>query len=145
MPSDSGVLPYRVRRNGATACDRGLHAAPVLPYNLAMKLRTFLAALLTVWLAIAPVANTWAAAKATPCESMGSMNQPLPPADDCCDGAMDASVCLKACATAAPVALAPALHMLGTETVGSAVPPLSVQYATMLAPPDIAPPKRSVS
>jgi hypothetical protein len=109
-----------------------------------MKLRIFIAALLTVWLAIGPVATAWAGAKATPCESMG-MSQPLPPTDDCCEGSMDASACLAACAMAAPVALAPALPVFVAETDRSAIPAFSVRYATTLAPPDIAPPKASVS
>jgi hypothetical protein len=109
-----------------------------------MKLRPFLTVLLAFWLAFGPVATAWAAYVATPCESIGGMNQPLP-ADDCCGDAMDASECLGACIAAFPAAAAPAMQVLEGEGAGSAIPGLFLRYATILAPPDITPPKPFVS
>jgi hypothetical protein len=98
--------------------------------------------LLAFLLVFGPVVTTWAASAPTPCESMGAAT----PADDCCDdGTMDASACLSACFAASPAAAAPALQILGVQAVGSAITGLSPRYATFLAPPDIAPPKPSVS
>jgi hypothetical protein len=109
-----------------------------------MKLRPFIAALLTFWLVIGPAGTAWAAYATTPCESMSGMGQPLPPADDCCGGgAMDASACLGACMATGPAAVAAALLVL--HAAASAIPGLSLQYATVLSPPDIAPPKALVS
>jgi hypothetical protein len=109
-----------------------------------MKLRSFIAALLTFWLVVGPVGTVWAANAPVPCDSMG-MNQPLPTADDCCGDEMDASACLSACMAAAAVALPSSSRIIRLDPGASAVPGLSLRYATLLAPPDIAPPKAFVS
>ena len=109
-----------------------------------MTLRRFIAAILTFWLVIGPVGTLWAANAPVPCDSMG-MNQPLPPADDCCGDEMDALACLSTCMAASPVALPSSSCIVHLDTVASAVPGLSLRYATLLAPPDIAPPKAFVS
>jgi hypothetical protein len=109
-----------------------------------MKLRPFIAALLTFWLIAGPVGMAWAASAAAPCESMGSMSQPLPEGD-CCDGGMDTADCLSACMAASPMAAVPAQPMQRLQVSETAVPGLPLRYATLVAPPDIAPPKPFVS
>lgn len=109
-----------------------------------MKLRPFIAALLTFWLIVGPVGTAWAAYAATPCESMGSMGQPLPQGDCCADG-MDAAACLSACLATSPAAATPEQGIQRLQLTESSIPSLSLRYATVLAPPDIAPPKTFVS
>jgi|SRR5687768_2241820 len=109
-----------------------------------MKLRSFIAALLTFWLIAGPVGMAWAASAPAPCESMGSMSQPQPQGD-CCDDGMDAAACLSACIAASPVAAVPAQPMQRLQVSERVVPRLTARYATIVAPPDIAPPKSSVS
>jgi hypothetical protein len=109
-----------------------------------MKLRPFIAALLTFWLIVGPVGTAWAAYAASPCESMGSMSQPLPKGD-CCGDAMDAAACLSACMATSPAAATPAVSVPRLEPAAGGIPSLSLRYATVLAPPDIAPPKTSAS
>jgi hypothetical protein len=109
-----------------------------------MKLRRFIAALLTFWLMLAPVGTALAAAAPTPCESMGSMSQSLPHGD-CCGDTMDAASCLSACLATSPLAAAPEQQIHRLQVTESSIPSLSLRYATVLAPPDIAPPKTFVS
>jgi hypothetical protein len=109
-----------------------------------MKLRSFIAALLTFWLIVGPLGTAWAAYAATPCESMGSMSQPLPKGD-CCGGSMDAVACLSACMATSPAAATPVVSGQRLKLTTTAIPSLSLRYATVLAPPDIAPPKTSAS
>jgi hypothetical protein len=99
-----------------------------------MKLRTFIAALLTFWLIVGPVGTAWAAYAATPCESI-----------DCCGDGMDAAACLSACMVASPAAATPVESIPRLELAATPIPGLSLRYATVLAPPDIAPPKTSAS
>ena len=109
-----------------------------------MKLRPFIAALLTFSLIVGPVGTAWAAYAATPCESMGSMSQPVPQGD-CCGEAMDAAACLSACLAMSPIAAAPEQQIQRLQLTESSIPSLSLRYATVLAPPDVAPPKTFVS
>jgi hypothetical protein len=109
-----------------------------------MKPRPFIAVLLTFWLIVGPIGTAWGASAPTPCESMGSMSQPLPQGD-CCGETMDPAACLSACLAASPVAAAPQVPMQRLELTATAIPSLSLRYATVLAPPDIAPPKAFVS
>src|SRR5688500_10003668 len=109
-----------------------------------MKLRPFIAALLAFWLIVGPVGTAWAAYAATPCESMGSMSQPLPQGD-CCGEGMATAACLSACMATSPAAATPAVSIQRLEDTAAAIPSFSLRYATVLAPPDIAPPKTSVS
>ena len=109
-----------------------------------MKLRPFIAALLTFWLILGPVGTALAASAPTPCESMGSMSQSLPHGD-CCGDTMDAASCLSACMASSPVAAAREQQTTRLELAGSSIPSVSLRYATLLAPPDIAPPKTSIS
>jgi hypothetical protein len=101
--------------------------------------------LLGFWLILAPAASAWAAfaATPTPCEAMGGMGEP--PADGCCGGGMDAAACLSACIGAATVIVTGAAPLLPVELAQDGVPGISLRYATVLAPPDIAPPKSFVS
>jgi hypothetical protein len=109
-----------------------------------MKLRPFVAALLAFWLIVGPVGTAWAAYAATPCESMGSMNKPVPQGD-CCGEAMDAAACLSACLAMSPIVAALEQQIQRLQLTESSIPSLSLRYATVLAPPDVAPPKTFVS
>ena len=97
--------------------------------------------LLAFWLTLAPAAGALAQMGDTPCESM-SMSMP---ADDCCSNDMDASACLTVCLAAAaalPAAIAPAIAAKPSAPVLTTP---ELRRASILAPPDIAPPKPSVS
>lgn len=109
-----------------------------------MKLRPFVAALVTFWLILGPVGTAWAASAPPPCESMGSMSGSAPHGE-CCGDAMDAAACLSACLAAAPVAAAPQQQVHSLQLAESSLPGLASRHATVLAPPDIAPPKTLVS
>ena len=109
-----------------------------------MKLRPFIAALVTFWLIFGPVGTAWAASAPAPCESMASMSGSLPHGE-CCGDAMDAAACLSACLATSPLAAAPEQQMQRPWLTASRIPSLSLRYATVLAPPDIAPPKTFVS
>ena len=109
-----------------------------------MKLRPFIAALLAFWLAFGPVGTALASSAPAPCESMGSMSQPAPQGD-CCGDAMDAAACLSACLAMSPIAAAPEQQTQRLQLTESSIPSLSLRYATVLAPPDVAPPKTFVS
>jgi hypothetical protein len=105
--------------------------------------RSFVAGLLALWLVLGPVGAAWASHAATPCDSMGSATQPL--TDDCCGESMDAAACLSACISGTAALAVPRIQTARFEVVRSAIPSLSARYATVLAPPDIAPPKSFVS
>ena len=109
-----------------------------------MKLRPVIAMLITFWLVVGPVGTAWAAYTATPCESMGSMSQPLPQGE-CCGDSMDTAACLSACMATSPAAATPVVSIQRLQLTATAIPSLSLRYATVLAPPDIAPPKTSAS
>lgn len=109
-----------------------------------LSYRSVVAALLACWLVLGPVASAWGAYAATPCESMGSMSQPLPQGD-CCGDKMDTAACLSACIAASPVAVASALEVQRLELAETAIPSFTFRYATVFAPPDITPPKAFVS
>lgn len=109
-----------------------------------MKLRPFIAALLAFWLVFGPVGTAMASSAPAPCESMGSMSQPVPQGD-CCGEAMDAAACLNACLATSPAAATPEQGTQRLQLTESSIPSLSLRYATVLAPPDIAPPKPLLS
>ena len=67
------------------------------------------------------------------------------PADDCCGEGMNLGKCLSACLAVAPSIAAPALQAHAADAVFAGVPMLSFRHASILAPPDIAPPKSFVS
>ena len=109
-----------------------------------MKLRPFIAALLAFWLVFGPVGIALASSAPAPCESMGSMSQVVPQGE-CCGETMDAATCLSACPVTSPVAATPEQRMQQLHLTDSLIPGLSLRYATVLAPPDVAPPKTFVS
>ena len=109
-----------------------------------MKLRSFIAALVTFWLILGPLGTAWAASAPAPCESTASMGQSLP-YGECCGDTMDAAACLSACLATAPVAVPPEQQIQRLQLTESRIPGLSLRYATVLAPPDVAPPKTFVS
>ena len=106
-----------------------------------MKSRPLIAALLAFWLAFGPVVTAWAQSADKPCESMGMSM----PADDCCGNGMDQGKCLSACLAVAPAIAAPASPAFSSVTASAVIATLSFRHASILAPPDIAPPKSSVS
>jgi hypothetical protein len=108
-----------------------------------LSYRSIIAAILAFYLVLGPAVSALAADAATPCESMGSMSQPLP--DDCCGDAMNAAACLSACIAASSVAVAGQVSAQRLEASDAAIPSISLRYATIFAPPDSAPPKPSVS
>lgn len=102
--------------------------------------RSVIVALLAFWLAFGPVVDAWAQAD-QPCESM-SMSVS---ADDCCGGGMDQAKCLSACLSAAPAMAVPATHAEVQDPGVAVVIAPSFRHRSVLAPPDIAPPKTFVS
>src|SRR4029077_18625971 len=102
-----------------------------------LKNSALVAVLLVFWLALGPVASAWAASASHPCESMSSSA----PTDEGCGDAMDALACLSVCMTAASLITAPAVHTCAVVAAEAAVPALCLRFATVVAPPDVAPPK----
>lgn len=103
--------------------------------------RTIVAALLAFWLAFGPAATAWAQSADKPCESM---NMSMP-AEDCCGDGMDQAKCLSVCLSVAPAMLAPAPHTVPLAALAANIAAPSFRHASILAPPDIAPPKFLVS
>jgi hypothetical protein len=108
------------------------------------KTRILFAAFLALWLAVGPVASGWAAYASTPCESMSGMSAPVP-GDDCCGDRMDPATCLSACMAVSPAAASPVLDVSRADSTNTEIPSRSFRYVTIVAPPDIAPPKSFVS
>jgi hypothetical protein len=67
------------------------------------------------------------------------------PADDCCGNGMDRAKCLSACLALAPSMSAPAAQVAAADAAFAVVATLSFRRASILAPPDIAPPKSFAS
>ena len=105
-----------------------------------LKQRT-LAAFLAFWLAFGPAASAWAQSADQPCESM-AMSMP---ADDCCGDGMDPAKCLNACLAVAPAITAGPVHGIPLVVATAIVAGRPSRHASVLAPPDIAPPKHFVS
>jgi len=103
--------------------------------------RVLLGSLLAFWLAFGPAASALAQSADKPCESTGMSA----PADDDCCGDMDAAKCLSVCLAGSAAMTARVFSMEAPVQVETAVAPLSIRHASILAPPDIAPPKFSVS
>jgi hypothetical protein len=106
-----------------------------------LKNRAIFAALVAFWLAFGPAASAWAQSIDGPCESM-SMSMA---ADDCCGDDTDQAKCLSACLPVSPAAAVAALRLDPSLAVAAAVPNSSFRHASVLAPPDAAPPKADVS
>jgi hypothetical protein len=106
-----------------------------------VKARSLVVTLLAFWLALGPAASVLAQSADTPCESM-SMSTP---ADDCCGEGVDLGKCLSACLAVAPAINAPAGQAAAPDVAFSVVDTLSFRHASILAPPDIAPPKSFLS
>ena len=106
-----------------------------------MRLRTLIVALLSFWLAFGSAMASLAQAADRPCESMTMTI----PADDCCGGGMDQAKCLAACLAVAPVMLAPTPQSVASGAAATQIATPWLRHASILAPPDIAPPKFLVS
>jgi hypothetical protein len=107
-----------------------------------VKKRCVIMVLFAFWLAFGPSVSAWAASVDEPCESMGMS---APANDGCCNDAMDQAACLSACLAASPAMAAPGLPTSEFAPADSVVVPPFFRHASVLAPPDIAPPKSSVS
>jgi hypothetical protein len=105
------------------------------------KSHIVLASLFAFWLAFGPVATAIAQSSQAPCESM-AMSMP---ADDCCGEGMDQASCLAACLSASPAMGAATLDFAPILSSPAALVKPVLRPASILAPPDIAPPKPSVS
>ena len=103
--------------------------------------RRLIVALLAFWLAVGPAAAALAQSAERPCESMGFAM----PAGDCCGEGMGEAKCLSACLAAAPAIAATGARGSERATTPGAVASPPVLHASVLAPPDIAPPKTPVS
>jgi hypothetical protein len=67
------------------------------------------------------------------------------PAEDCCGGGMDQAKCLSACLAGSPVMAVPATQITIPDAAATVVGTAVSRHVSILAPPDIAPPKFSVS
>jgi hypothetical protein len=106
-----------------------------------VKARPLIVSLLAFWLAFGPLASAMAQSSDIPCESTG-MSMPV---DDCCGGNMDQAKCLSACLAVSAAIVAPALRISALDPISIVFSALSFRHASILAPPDIAPPKPFVS
>jgi hypothetical protein len=102
-----------------------------------VKNRRLIIALFAFWLVAGPIA---AQPVGQPCESM-SMSAP----DDCCGDGMDQATCLSACPAVSPAMAFRAVQVNTTAVTAAVIATPSFRHASVLAPPDIAPPKTSVS
>jgi hypothetical protein len=103
--------------------------------------KTIVAALIAFWLAFGPLVSAVAQAADQPCESMGMSTTPK----DCCGDDMTAANCLSACLAASP-ALQVSVPMLEASVAAATpIPHPFFRHASILAPPDAAPPKALVS
>jgi len=105
-----------------------------------MGVRRFLAVLIAFWLVVGPGGMALATSAASPCEAAAGM-----PSDDCCGDEMNAVACLSACSSALHAVAVPAMQTPSAHAPASKIPALPIRYATNLSPPDVAPPKPSVS
>ncbi len=103
--------------------------------------RTLLAAFLAFWLAFGPAAGAWAKSAGEPCEGM-AMSMP---ADDCCGDGMDPAKCLNACLAVAPAIMAGPAQGIPLVVATAIAASHPSRHASVLAPPDIAPPRPFVS
>jgi hypothetical protein len=67
------------------------------------------------------------------------------PVDDCCGDGMDQATCLSACLAVSPAMPVRAVQVNTTAVTAAVIATPSFRHASVLAPPDIAPPKTSVS
>ena len=105
-----------------------------------MKARSLIVALLAFWLAFGPAVGAWAQSLEKPCESM-SMTMP----HDGCGDDMDTASCLGACLMASPAISVAILQTPPAAPAHSPIVGLALERASILAPPDVAPPKSFVS
>lgn len=106
-----------------------------------MRLRTLIVSLLSFWFAFGPAMGALAQAADKPCESMAMTL----PADDCCGSGMDQAKCLSACVASAPAIPSPAVAQAPIFSSNAAAVAAPIRHASIVAPPDIAPPKPIVS
>lgn len=106
-----------------------------------MRSRTLIVAVLAFWLAIGPAAIAWAQLLEKTCESQTmAMSH-----DGCCGDEMDTVSCLSSCLMASPAIPAAMLQTLPADPAQSPVVRFAFEHASVLAPPDLAPPKPFLS
>ena len=106
-----------------------------------MRFRALIVALLSFWLGFGPAMSALAQAADRPCESMTMTI----PADDCCGSGMDQAKCLSACVSSAPAMVGTAVAQEQVFSTAAAVDAAPLRHVSVLAPPDVAPPKSIVS
>ena len=106
-----------------------------------MKARSVIAALVAFWLAFGPLVSAWAQYADAPCDSM-SMSMP---ASDCCGEGTSQAKCLNTCLAVSPAMAAPVAQGDAATVAGDVIAALAFRHVSVLAPPDIAPPKPLVS
>jgi hypothetical protein len=106
-----------------------------------LRSRSLIVAVLAVWLAIGPAASAWAQLLEKTCETPTmAMSH-----DGCCGDEADQASCLGACLMAAPAIPVATPQLLPNDPAGSPVVRFTLEHASVLAPPDVAPPKSFLS
>jgi hypothetical protein len=106
-----------------------------------LRSRTLIVAVLALWLAIGPAASAWAQLLEKTCESAAmAMSH-----DGCCGDEADQASCLGACLMAAPAIPVATAQPLPNDPAQSPVVRVTLEHASILAPPDVAPPKSFLS
>ncbi|HEY7238131.1 MAG TPA: hypothetical protein VH600_03110 [Burkholderiales bacterium] len=106
-----------------------------------MKSRTFIVAVVAFWLAVGPAASAWAHVLEKVCDTTSmAMSH-----DGCCDDEMDTASCLSSCLMASPAIPVATPQTMADDPAQSPVLGLALEHASVLAPPDVAPPKSFVS
>jgi hypothetical protein len=116
-------------------------ARPWYAARAMLQPRHLLAAFLAFWLAFGPAASAWAQSAKQPCESMAMSVS----SDDCCGEGMEQAECLGGCLIVAPAVAACAAQRVSPVVVAAIAANRPLRHASVLAPPDIAPPKPFVS
>jgi hypothetical protein len=106
-----------------------------------LRSRTFIVAVLAFWLAIGPAASAWTHVLEKACESASmAMSH-----DGCCGDEMDAASCLSSCLMASPAMPVANPQTLPADPAQSPVLCFTMEHPSVLAPPDVAPPKSILS
>jgi len=106
-----------------------------------LRSRTLIVAVLALWLAIGPAASAWAQLLEKTCESQAmAMSH-----DGCCGDEADQASCLGACLMASPAIPMAAPQTLPADPAQSLILGFALEHASVLAPPDVAPPKSFLS
>jgi hypothetical protein len=106
-----------------------------------LRSRTLIVAVLAFWLAIGPAASAWAQLLEKTCETPTmAMSH-----DGCCGDEMDTASCLSSCLMASPALPVATPQTLPSDPAQSPVVRFTLERASVLAPPEVAPPKSLLS